>query len=124
MFSECTTCTPVPAPPVVVLLFPGQEVYNAGSYFQLNCSALLHDSINTDFNTTIEWYHNGVPISPSARVSVSTGHLLSSTLQFSTLSSALDSGTYTCTVRPKPDDEYSLWTSMAGSSRTTLFVTG
>lgn len=114
----------MPEPPVVILSFPAQEVYNAGSYFQLNCSALLHGSINTDFNTTIEWYHDGVPISQSERVTVSTRHLLSSTLQFSSLSSALDSGTYMCTVRPRPVDEYSLWTSMAGSSTTTLLVTG
>ena len=98
--------------------------YLAGSQLLLSCSAQLHSSVDTEYNATIQWYHNGEAVVLDERVTVSSPTLLTSHLQFSTLSSAVDNGTYTCAVTTGPVDEFSLWTSDTGSSQVNLTVTG
>ena len=114
----------VPEAPVVTVVVPERVTYLAGSHLLLSCSAQLHSSVDTEYNSIIQWYHNGEAVVLDERVTVSSPTLLTSHLQFSTLSSAVDNGTYTCAVTTGPVDEFSLWTSDIGSSLATISVSG
>ena len=101
-------CFPVPVPTVEVNISPFGAVIYAGNDVNLRCTVTLSGvMIGTDVRVNITWTKNDVPFSGiSGRVTMGGGSFTSTIsynqLQFSSLSSSMDNGTYVCNVIVTP----------------------
>ena len=81
----------------------GQDHF-AGRNLVLTVDIQVDDNTDTPYNVVTTWTRNGNPLSSDERVSVSQNYYISginvhrTQVNFSTLSSVLDSGTYTCDI--------------------------
>lgn len=88
--------------PTVSLTVPERSSYLAGSSLELSCLIDVTPDVDTNVTVTGAWLHDGTPLATGGRYTVTDPELTevtneySSALQFSTLSSALDTATYTC----------------------------
>ena len=115
--------------PLVTLTAPPLDSLLAGSPLEFMCSVDLGTvpAIDTDVNVTVIWKQNNQQLSndsSNTRIMSTTTQsamesLYESLLQFSTLSSLLDSGTYTCTgvVTPTVNENF-----VAGSTETASYT--
>ena len=84
----------------------------AGSDLIIYCDIIIHENVDTPFNITTTWIHNDdIVMTDFRRMSYgpySTGfNQYQSRIEFSTLSSTVDNGTYTCNVSVTSDPHYS-----------------
>ena len=93
--------------PAVAVLSTGDDNLLSGTYLRINCSIDLNPAVDTQVTVTNLWLRNGMEISDNSRVMViqpseTESHHYEAYIEFSTLSSAVDSGTYICTVTAAP----------------------
>ena len=101
----------VPAPSVNVTR---TQVYNnllAGSTLTIYCDITIDVNVDTPFNVTTTWTHDNTVLVSNSRVTIidpySTGfNKYQSRIEFSTLSSTIDSGVYTCDVSVTSNSDY------------------
>ena len=83
------------------------EEYLAGSSLVISCNIVISLSVNTPFNVHINWSLNGDLYIDSPHVTVketSSSHHYQSQLVFTTLSSSMDTGNYTCSITVDSED--------------------
>ena len=86
------------------------EEYLAGSSLVISCNIVISLSVNTPFNVHTNWSLNGEPYINSPRVTTtsvketSSSHHYQSQLVFTTLSSSMDTGNYTCSITVDSED--------------------
>ena len=117
----CTTCVylfviivpAVPEPTVAIELSDAQASFLAGTPLELSCSIQLDSAIDSVVSISTVWQRDGLNITGSARITITPPTVTISLqyvslLQFSTLSSSTDSGSYTCvtTVGPTSSESY------------------
>ena len=83
------------------------ETLLSGTYLRINCSIDLNPAVDTPVTVTNVWLKNEMDISDISRVMVfqpleTESHHYEAYVEFSTLSSAVDSGTYFCAVTATP----------------------
>ena len=102
----------------------------AGSDLIIYCDIIIHENVDTPFNITTIWIHNeDIVMTDFRRMSYgpySTGfNQYQSRIEFSTLSSTVDNGTYTCNVSVTSNPHYSYVSNAEDISiETTSFVFG
>ena len=90
------------------------QVYDnllAGSNLTIYCDIAIDDTVDTPFNVTTTWTRNDTVLVSNSRVMIiepySTDfNQYQSRIEFSTLSSTMDSGVYTCDVSVTSDSDY------------------
>ena len=110
MFISVLLVVPVPS----VNVTRTQEYNNllAGSTLKIYCDITTDVNVDTPFDVTTTWtLDNTVLLLPNSRVTIiepfSTDfNKYQSRIEFSTLSSTIDSGTYTCDVSITSDSDY------------------
>ena len=104
--------SPVVSVPLVVVRHT-QEYNNllAGSTLTIYCDITIDVNVGTPFNVTLTWTHNNTILLSNSRIMIIDSYSTSlsvyqSRIEFSTLSSTLDSGTYTCDVSVTSNSDY------------------
>lgn len=108
---------------------PQPEPHLAGMFAEMRCSISLDDAVDTQVDAAVSWVKDGEELNETVRVRILSARLVGgsrydSLLQFSTLSSSIDSGDYMCisTIFPTENGYYiTNTTEMASFS---LTVTG
>ena len=118
----------VPEPAVAVLSTQDDKLLS-GTYLRINCSIDLNPAVDTQVAVTNLWQRNEVDISDNSRVMVSQpsemeSHYYEAYIEFSTLSSAVDGGTYICTVTAAPSTMQEYIISGIGAASYTITVVG
>ena len=97
--------------------------YLAGMLAELRCSVTLDDTVDTQVSVDVAWRRNGGELSETVRVRSLPARMVGGSrydalLQFSTLSSSVDSGSYMCisTVFPMESRDY-----ITNTTQTTSF---
>ena len=87
--------------------------YLAGMLTELRCSVDFGDSVDTMVDVSVVWERNGAALSETARVRTVSPRAVGASrydalLQFSTLSSSADGGSYACrsTIFPTENTNY------------------
>ena len=121
----------VPVPSVVVTRTQEYDNLLAGSTLTIYCDITIDVNVDTPFNVTTTWtLDNTVLLLPNSRVTIiesfSTDfNKYQSRIEFSTLSSTIDSGTYTCAVSVASDSDYLyVFDAENGNNTTTFTVIG
>ena len=90
-----------------------QEYNNllAGSTLTIYCDIAIDVNVDTPFNVTSTWTHDNTVLLPNSRMMIIDPYSTSlneyqSHIEFSTLSSTIDSGVYTCNVSVASDSNY------------------
>ena len=90
-----------------------QEYSNllAGSTLTIYCDITIDVNVHTPFNVTSTWTRDNTVLLPNSRMMIIDPYSTSlneyqSRIEFSTLSSAIDSGVYTCNVSVASDSNY------------------
>ena len=101
----------VPVPSVVVTHTQGYNNLLAGSTLTIYCDIAIDVNVDTPFNVTTTWTHNNTVLQPNSRIMIIDPYSTSfnkyqSRIEFSTLSSTIDSGVYTCNVSVASDSNY------------------
>ena len=105
------------------------EPYLAGEFAELRCSITLDDSVDTRVDAEVIWWRNGLALSDTVRVRALSPRLLggsvySAVLQFSTLSSTVDSGSYVCLSTVFPTENTGYVANSTVMALTTLSISG
>ena len=101
----------VPVPSVNVTRTQVYDNLLAGSTLTIYCDIAIDVNVDTPFNVTLTWTHNNTVLLSNSRVTIINPYSTSlngyqSRIEFSTLSSTLDSGTYTCDVSVTSNSDY------------------
>ena len=118
----------VPVPSVVVTRTQEYDNLLAGSTLTIYCDITIDVNVDTPFNVTTTWtLDNTVLLLPNSRVTIielfSTDfNKYQSRIEFSTLSSTIDSGTYTCDVSVTSDSDYLYVIDAENGNNTTTFT--
>ena len=121
------SCT-VP-PPALTLIGPLSPTVYEGTSGTLKCHIMLNSTVDISVNISAQWLKDGNIITPNSRINVSqvsysSDHEYVTLLSLSPLSSADDSGQYTCEVRVIPTVN-TTYVQASYSTETYLFtVTG
>ena len=117
----------VPVPSVVVTRTQKYDNLLAGSTLTIYCDIGIDDNVDTPFNVTTTWTHNSTVLVSNSRVMIvepySTDfNQYQSRIEFSTLSSTIDSGAYTCDVSVTGDSDYLYVIDADNENDTTTFT--
>ena len=117
----------VPFPSVVVTRTQEYDNLVAGSTVTIYCDIAIDDNIDTPFNVTTTWTCNNTVLVSNSRVMIfepySTDfNQYQSRIEFSTLSSTIDSGAYTCDVSVTGDSDYLYVIDADNENDTTTFT--
>ena len=98
-------------------------------YLELTCIVDFDETVDTDVGIELQWQIDGTQLNEDNRIRSFPPMLVgssrySSSLQFITLSSSLDSGTYTCVATVYSTDPNISFRNSTGSTTYTLTVTG
>ena len=120
---------PLAVPVTSVVVTRTQEYDNllAGSTLTIYCDITIDVNVDTPFNVTTTWTHNNTVLLSNSRVmiikSFSTDfNKYQSRIEFSTLSSTIDSSTYTCDVSVTSDSDYLYVIDAENGNNTTTFT--
>ena len=83
----------------------------AGSTLTIYCDITIDVNVDTPFNVTSTWTRDNTVLLPNSRIMIIDPYSTSlngyqSRIEFSTLSSIIDSGVYTCDVSVKSNSDY------------------
>ena len=117
----------VPVPSVVVTRTQEYDNLLAGSTLTIYCDITIVANVDTPFNVTTTWTHNNTVLVSNSRVMIiepfSTDfNEYQSRIEFSTLSSTIDSGVYTCDVSVTSDSDYLYVIDAKNGNNTTTFT--
>lgn len=121
-------CFLVPSPNVGVTVSQS-EPYHAGMFAELRCSIDLDSGIDTQVDVAVVWQKDGVELNETVRVRALSPHLVGDSrydtlLQFSTLSSSIDSGNYMCMSTIFPTENRNYITNSTETTSIEISVTG
>ena len=115
--------------PVTVIVNPEGFTFLAGTSLQLSCVIQLHESVNTAVAIIVEWVKNDTPLDDNIRTTIvppviTDPYQYEAQLLFSTLSTSVDTGTYSCisTIYPTFGQTYTV--NGTGRSLYSFSVTG
>ena len=117
----------VPVPLVNVTRTQVYDTLLAGSTLTIYCDIAIDDTVDTPFNVTTTWTRNDTVLVSNSRVMI-TGpystdfNQYQSRIEFSTLSSTMDSGVYTCDVSVTSDSDYLYVFDADNKNDTTTFT--
>ena len=91
------------------------------------CDITIDVNVDTPFNVTTTWTHDNTVLLPNSRIMIIDPYSTSlngyqSRFEFSTLSSTIDSGTYTCDVSVASDSHYLYVIDAKNVNDTTTFT--
>ena len=83
----------------------------AGSTLTIYCDITIDVNVDTQFTVTTTWTHDNTVLLPNSRMMIIDPYSTSlneyqSRIEFSTLSSTIDSGVYTCDVSVTSNSDY------------------
>lgn len=118
----------VPSPNIVVMVSQ-PEPYLAGMFAELRCSISLDDAIDTRVAVAVLWQRDGEELNETVRVRKLPPQEVGSSrydalLQFSTLSSTIDSGNYMCVGTVSSTANRNYITNSSGTTPFLFSVTG
>ena len=106
-----------------------QEYNNllAGSTLTIYCDIAIDVNVDTSFNVTTTWTHNNTVLLSNSRVTIidpysTSFNMYQPHIEFSTLSSTIDSGTYTCDVSVASNSDYLYVINSENVNNTTTFT--
>ena len=106
-----------------------QEYNNllAGSTLTIYCDITIDVNVDTPFNVTTTWTHNNTVLLSNSRVTIINPYSTSfnkyqSRVEFSTLSSTIDPGTYTCHVSVTSNSDCLYLINSKNVNNTTTFT--
>ena len=116
----------VPVPSVLVMHTQKYDNLLAGSTLTIYCDIAIDVNVDTPFNVTTTWTRDNKVLLSNSRVTIIDLNSTSlngyqSRIEFSTLSSTIDSGTYTCDVSVTSDSNYLYVFDAADVNDTTTF---
>lgn len=119
----------VPQPRVEVTTLRSSSPLYAGSGLTLTCAVEIDASVDIPYTLTVTWLKSGAIINSNDRTTISNITRLSSfsfdsRLSFNPLSSASDSGTYTCQVSLSPESPFTLVQGASQTDVETITVQG
>ena len=96
---------------------------------QLRCSISFDNAVDTDVAVAVTWQINGMDLNETVRIRALQPVLVGSTrydtiLQFDTLSSTSDSGSYMCTATLYPAEAINYITNITGTATYMFTVIG
>ena len=125
MFISVPLVVPVP----LVNVTRTQEYNNllAGSTLTIYCDIAIDVNVDTPFNVTTTWTRNNTVLLSNSRVTIIEPYSTDfneyqSRIEFSTLSSTMDSGVYTCDVSVTSDSDYLYVFDADNENDTTTFT--
>ena len=116
--------------PLVTLSAPVSEVFLAGTTLQLECSVQLDNlgAVDTAVSLSTTWDRSGVELMDGDRITIAQTQIdpyeYQSILTFSTVSSTMDNGNYTCTATVSPTDNEQYVASSTRGDFHSISVTG
>ena len=116
--------------PVPLVNVTRTQVYDnllAGSTLTIYCDIAIDVNVDTPFNVTTTWTHNNTVLVSNSRVMIIGPYSTDfngyqSRVEFSTLSSTMDSGVYTCDVSVTSDSDYLYVFDADNENDTTTFT--
>ena len=117
----------VPVPSVVVNRTQEYDNLLAGSTLTIYCDIAIDANVDTPFNVTTTWTRNNTVLVSNSRVTIIEPYSTDfneyqSRIEFSTLSSTIDSGAYTCDVSVTSDSDYLYVIDAENENDTTTFT--
>ena len=117
----------VPAPSVVVTRTQVYDNLLAGSTLTIYCDIAIDVNVDTPFNVTTTWTHSNTVLLSNSRVTIIEPYFTDfngyqSRIEFSTLSSTMDSGVYTCDVSVTSGSDYLYVIDAKKRNNTTTFT--
>ena len=117
----------VPVPLVDVTRTQVYDNLLAGSTLTIYCDIDIDVNVDTPFNVTTTWTRNDTVLVSNSRVTIIGPYSTDfngyqSRIEFSTLSSTMDSGVYTCDVSVTSDSDYLYVIDAENEDDTTTFT--